>query len=43
VTKLLKLFQKFKEGGALPNSFHKDNFTLTTKPDKDNKKKKRKL
>ena len=32
---LLKLFQKFAEGGKLPNSFYEATITLITKPDKD--------
>ena len=36
---LLKLFQKFAEGGKLPNSFYEATITLITKPDKDATKK----
>ena len=32
---LLKLFQKFAEGGTFPNSFYKATITLISKPDKD--------
>ena len=32
---LLKLFQKVKEEGAFPNSFHEASITLITKPNKD--------
>ena len=32
---LLKLFQKFAEGGTLPNSFYEATITLIPKPDKD--------
>ena len=33
---LLKHFQKFAEGGSLPNSFYKATIALIPKPDKDN-------
>ena len=36
---LLKLFQKIKEEGRLPNSFYEANIILIIKPDKDNTKK----
>ena len=36
---LLKLFQKFAEGGTLPNSFNEATITLIPKPDKDTTKK----
>ena len=35
----LKLFQKFAEGGKLPNSFYEATITLITKPEKDATKK----
>ena len=34
-TILLKLFQKFAEGGTLPNSLYKATITLISKPEKD--------
>ena len=40
---LLKLFQKIVEEDKLPNSFYESTITLTSKPDKDSTKKKRKL
>ena len=33
---LLKLFQKIKEEGTLPKTFHEATITLIPKPDKDN-------
>ena len=38
---LLKLFQNIAEGGTLPNSFYKATITLTPKPDKDVRKKRK--
>ena len=40
---LLKLFHKYHEEGRLPNSFYKASIIPFPKPDKDNKKKERKL
>ena len=40
---LLKLFQNIAEGGTFPNSFQEATITMIPKPDKDVKKKKRKL
>ena len=40
---LLKLFQKIAEEGTLSKSFYKATISLISKPDRDNRQKKRKL